>query len=110
MSTAIVGLVMALFQVLSTVGVVIFVTPYVIIMVLIIVAVLHLWFILPMELKGAEAPDEHDSFTYYNDFSETVTGIDTIRAYGAEDSTFRRYTGTPRKCRAYLMSWAANSG
>ena len=108
MSTAIVGLVMALFQVLSTVGVVIFVTPYVIIMVLLLLWPYYICGLyLPMELKGAEAPDEGDSFTYYNDFFDD--GIDTIRAYGAEDSTFHRYTGTLREnARAYLMSWAAN--
>ena len=59
--------------------------------------------------RGAEAPNEHDSFAYYNNFFGNSTGIDTIRAYGAEDSTFRRYTGTLREnARAYLMSWAAN--
>ena len=66
-------------------------------------AVLHLWFILPMELKGAEAPDEHDSFTYYNDFPGNSTGIDTIRAYGAEDSTFRRYTEHSAKMQGHTL-------
>ena len=110
MSTAIVGLVMALFQVLSTVGVVIFVTPYVIIMVLLLLwpyyicGLYYRW--SSRELRRLTSTTRSPIITT---FSETVTGIDTIRAYGAEDSTFRRYTGTLREnARAYLMSWAAN--
>jgi ATP-binding cassette, subfamily C (CFTR/MRP), member 1 len=110
MSRAIVGLAMAILQVLSTVGVVIFVTPYVMIIFLIMVwpyyvcGLYYRW--SSRELRRLTSTTRSPIMT---NFSETVSGMDVIRAYCAQDVTFLRYTDALRaNARTYYMSWVAN--
>ena len=110
MSRAIVGLAMSILQVFSTIGVVVFVTPFVIIMVIILIWPYYLCGLYyrwsSRELRRLTSTTRSPIIT---NFSETVDGMDIIRAYHGEDVTFHRFTDAVRRnARAYYMFWVSN--